>query len=109
MIAPVHPGPKTIGGIVIHQAAVLTTGTDHIGTALAHCEACGYQLYGIVRDWKAAYDLLHAELVSVIVVASREAWAPSIEYADRVTPAITAGGSANARWRERRARMMRRS
>lgn len=94
---------------MIHQAAVLAHGTDHIGTAIAHCEACGYQLYGIVQDWRAAYDLLHAGLVSVIVVASREIWAPRIEYADRAsTPTITAGGSTNARWRERRARMMRR-
>ena len=95
---------------MIHHAAVLTTGTDHIGAALAHCEACGYQLYGIVRDWKAAYDLLQAGLVSVIVVASRETWAPRIEYADRAsTPTVTTGGSTNARWRERRARMMRRN
>ena len=102
-------GPKTIGGIVIHQAAVLAVGTDHIGTAIAHCEVCGYQLHAIVQDWKAAYDLLQAGLVSVIVVASRETWAPRIEYADRAsTPTVTAGGSTNARWRERRARAIRR-
>jgi hypothetical protein len=94
---------------VTHHAAVLANGTNHIGTAIAHCEACGYQLYGIVQDWKAAYDLLQAELVSVIVVADRSIWAPCIEYAERAsTPAITTGGSTNARWRERRARMMRR-
>jgi hypothetical protein len=94
---------------VIHHAAVLANGTNHIGTAIAHCEACGYQLYGIVQDWKAAYDLLQAGLVSVIVVAARDVWAPTIEYAERTsTPTITAGGSPNARWRERRARMMRR-
>ena len=104
MIAPVQPGPKTIGGIVIHHAAVLAHGTDHIGNAIAHCDACGYQLYGIVQDWKAAYDLLQAGLVTVIVVAARDVWAPTIEYAERnQRPAVTTAGSSNSRWRRARA------
>ena len=96
-------GPKTIGGIVIHQAAVLAHGTDHIGTAIAHCEACGYQLYGIVQDWRAAYDLLQAGLVSVIVVAARDVWAPTIEYAERNERPASTSGSANSRFRRARA------
>lgn len=103
MIAPVQPGPKTIGGIVIHHAAVLAIGTD-IRTAIDHCEACGYQLYSIVRDWQAAYDLLQAGLVSVIVVADRGTWAPRIEYAERNQRAVTTtAGSSNSRWRRARA------
>lgn len=89
---------------MIHHAAVLTHGTDHIGTALAHCEASGYQLYGIVQDWKAAYDLLQAGLVTVIVVAAHDVWAPRIEYAERnQRAAITAAGTSNSRWRRARA------
>lgn len=88
---------------MIHHAAVLAHGTDHIGTAIAHCEACGYQLHAIVQDWRAAYDLLQAGLVSVIVVASREIWAPRIEYAERHRRTVTAAGSSNGRWRRARA------
>jgi hypothetical protein len=73
---------------------------------LEHCEACGYSFYGIVRDWEAAYDLLRAELVQVIVVANRETWAPRIEYAERRNQrTIASRGTTNARWR--RARVVR--
>ena len=103
MITPVQPGPKTIGGIVTHQAAVLAIGTD-IRTAIDHCEACGYQLYSIVQDWRAAYDLLQAGLVSVIVVADRGTWAPRIESAERnQRTTVTTAGSTNSRWRRARA------
>lgn len=88
---------------MIHNAAVLATSTDHIGTAIAHCEACGYQLYGIVQDWKAAYDLLQAGLVTVIVVGARDIWAPKIEYAERNQRSTTIGSSSNSRWRRARA------
>lgn len=88
---------------MIHHAAVLAHGTD-IRAAIDHCEACGYQLYSIVQDWKAAYDLLQAGLVSVIVVAARDTWAPRIEYAERNQRAVTStGGSSNSRWRRARA------
>lgn len=92
---------------MIHHAAVLAQGTDQIRQALAHVEACHYQLHAIVQDWRAAYDLLQAGLVSVIVVASRDVWAPRIEYADRCQQPITttSSGAAGSRWR--RARRMR--
>ncbi len=91
---------------MIQHAAVLAHGTDQIRQAIDHVEACHYQLYGIVQDWKSAYDLLQAGLVSVIVVAGREIWAPRIEYADRSQRTVTTnGGAAGSRWR--RARRMR--
>lgn len=88
---------------MIQHAAVLAHGTDHIRQAIAHIEACNYQLYGIVQDWKAAYDLLQAGLVSVIVVAGREIWAPRIEYAEadgglKANP----GRPTGSRWRRGR-------
>lgn len=95
---------------MIHHAAVLTHGTDHVRNALLHAEACGYQLHSIVNTWSAALQLLVGDLAQVIVVADRTIWTPTIEYADRITlPTITAGESPNARIRERRARMMRRN
>jgi transposase len=91
------------------SAAVLCPeGADETTAAsLEHCEACGYHFYGIVRDWNAAYDLLRAGLVEVIVVSRRETWSPRIEYAERRNQrTITAAGTANTRWR--RARVVRR-
>lgn len=95
---------------MIYNAAVLTHSTDHIRNSLIHAEMCGYRLHSIVSTWPAALELLVADLAQVIVVADRSIWVPRIEYADRVTlPTATVGGSPNARARERRARMMRRS
>jgi hypothetical protein len=92
------------------HAAVLTVedeGEEVTAASIEHCEACGYLFYGIVRNWEAAYDLLRAGLVQVIVIGRRETWAPRIEYAERRNQrTITTSGTANTRWR--RARVVRR-
>ncbi len=89
-------------------AAVLCPeGATDTAASLEHCEACGYKLHSIIRDWDAAYDLLRAGLVEVIVVARHDTWSPRIEYAERRRQrTITTAGTANTRWR--RARVVRR-
>lgn len=93
-----------------HTAAAVLSPDDQPDTtaaSLEHCDACGYQLYGIIHTWAAAYDLLRANLVQVIVVARRDTWAPRIEYAERRNQRVIASrGTANTRWR--RARVVRR-
>jgi hypothetical protein len=93
---------------VTENAAVLCPeGTDETAASLEHCEACGYRLYSIIHTWEAAYDLLRAGLVEVIIVDRRETWAPRIEYAERRNQrAVTTAGTTNTRWR--RARVVRR-
>lgn len=77
-----------------------------LAAGVAHCKAAGYTLHGVVRDWATAYRLLDEGLVTVIVVATREIWAPRIEFADQHARPVTTGGTTNARWR--RARVVRR-
>jgi hypothetical protein len=92
---------------VTEKAAVLCPEPEHAVAGIEHCEACGYTLYGLVRDWQAAIDLLRAEIVQVIVVARHDTWAPRIEFAERRNQRIVGtAGTSNTRWR--RARVVRR-
>lgn len=90
-------------------AAILSPDDKPATTAasLEHCEAAGYHLHGIIHTWDAAYDLLRANLVQVIVIARSDMWAPRIEYAERRNRRLVSrAGTANTRWR--RARVVRR-
>lgn len=110
------PGPQGagrtgIGGFTVTEKAALfrEDSDESIVASIEHCENCGYEVYGIVDCWDAAFDLFLAGLVQVVVVGRREVWAPRIEYADRnqrTIPTATTGGTANSRWR--RARVVRR-
>jgi hypothetical protein len=93
---------------VTENAAVLCPeGAEVDAVSIEHCEAGGYHLACVVHTWRAALDLLTAELVQVIVVARHETWTPRIEYAERRNQrTITTAGTANTRWR--RARVVRR-
>jgi hypothetical protein len=93
---------------VTENAAVLCPeGAEIDAASVEHCEEGGYHIASVVHTWQAALDLLVADLVQVIVVASRETWTPRIEYATRRNQrAVTTAGTTNTRWR--RARVVRR-
>ncbi len=86
----------------------------YIARALNHCQECKYAVYGIVRTWEAAFDLIARREVQVIVVARRDHidpnWAPRVEVAGEFSRIVAAStrGSANQRIRQRRARFLRR-